>query len=111
MGSFLVAALFAVAGCATKKDIDTSDARKELEDRYTRKVGVAKKSDFTQEFGTANWCRPDTSGEETCRYYKKLGTKWMGDPNNRTHYDQFDEIEAEFGTDGTLKTFKANAQR
>lgn len=109
--SFMILLSLVAVSCATKKDVDTSDARKELEDRYMRRVGTATKSDFIQEFGAPNWCRPQNTGEETCRFYKKLGTKWMGDASNRSHYDQFDEMEVDLDTDGKLKGFKANAQR
>ena len=106
----IILALGAIS-CASKSGVDTTDARKELEERYTKRIGSATKSDLVQEFGSPNWCRPQTTGEESCRFYKKLGTKWMGDPNNRTHYDQFDELVVDFGTDGTMKGFKADAQR
>jgi len=101
-----------VVGCASGgKVTESSDARKDLEQRYEKRVGAATKQDFVTEFGPANWCRQQPTGEETCRFYKKLATKWMGDKKDRVHREAFDEIVAEFDGEGTLKSFKANAQR
>lgn len=101
----------AVAACASKTISQTPDARKDLEERYAQKVGVATKHDLTQEFGAPAWCRNNPSGEETCRFYKKIGTKWMGDKKDRTNYEQFDEVVAEFDSNGVMRSFKSNAQR
>ncbi len=108
--SILALALF--ASCASKPTTTTSQARQALEDKWSKRLGSATKADFVQDFGNAEWCRPQVSGEETCRFYKKLATKWMGDDiRDKKSYEAFDEVVADFDTQGALKGFKANAQR
>ena len=106
-----VALALAVVGCASQKVVESSNASKDLEDRYSGRVGAATKTDFVQEFGNANWCRPQPTGEETCRFYKKLTVKWDGEKTDRTHREAFDEMIADFDQNGVLKSFKANSQR
>ena len=48
-----VALALAVVGCASQKVVESSNASKDLEDRYSGRVGAATKTDFVQEFGTA----------------------------------------------------------
>lgn len=113
MKSKLIPFLFVLAACASteKGGGDSSTARRDLEERYNNKIGVARKEDFVQELGPANWCRPSSSGEESCRFYKKIATKWMGEKTDRTHREAYDEVFADFDSNGVLKSFKANAQR
>lgn len=100
------------AACAGKKTTQSSgDARREIEDRYNNRVGTATKEDFTQEYGPANWCRPLGAGGETCRFYKKIAVVWTGETNDRVHRETFDEVIADFNSEGILKSFKAAAQR
>lgn len=99
------------AACAGKKVVTASSAKKDLEDRYNPKIGSATKADFVEYFGTAEWCRPQDNGEEACRFYKKIETKWTGDPTDRKHYDTYDQVMANFDSNGTLKSFKADAVR
>jgi hypothetical protein len=106
-----VAALLAV-GCAHQQPAETTAAaRMHLEERWKDKLGTATKTDFISEFGNPNWCKLKDSGEESCRFYKKLQTKWMGDDLDKKEIETFDEVIADFGTDGTLRQFKANALR
>lgn len=103
-----------VAACASSErggSQDSSTAKRDLEEKYNNKVGTATKTDFVQEFGPANWCRQQSTGEETCRFYKKLQTKWMGEKTDRTHRETYDEVIADFDTNGVLKSFKVAAQR
>src|SRR5688572_5587240 len=91
-------------GCASKKT--SSEARQELESKWSDKVGVATKSDFIEQYGNAEWCQPDTNGE-TCRFYYKKGTKWMGDnKRDKKSFETFDEVVAEFDSSGKLKGYK-----
>jgi len=110
--SLVITALLLVTACSHKPVLTTSsDAQKDLQAKYTNQIGTATKEDFIQEFGPANWCR-DESGEQTCRFYKKIKTEWMGQPpTDRVHRETFDEVVATFDTNGNLKTFKATAQR
>jgi hypothetical protein len=103
--------LLLLAGCSHKSDISSSAARQELDDRYKNRIGSATKSDFTQAFGNAEWCRQQPGGEETCRFYLKKGTNWMGDLKDRKEYEAFDEVIADFDPNGILRSYKANAQR
>lgn len=100
-----------VASCASKKTMDSSDARQSIEDKFANRIGVATKEDFVQEFGNANWCRPSPTGDENCRFYQKVGTKWTGEKTDKTYREAFNEVFAEFDTTGVLKSFKVNAQR
>lgn len=103
---------FLLAGCAHKEPAEsTSNAKRALEERWKDRLGSATKSDFTSEFGNAEWCKPNSGGEETCRFYKKIKTKWIGEAPDKRSIELFDEIIADFGTDGTLRQFKANALR
>ena len=109
----LIVGLVVLSSCASKSAVPSSAAQSDLEDKYNPLIGKATKADFVEEFGQANWCRPAASGsgEESCRFYKRIGTKWMGEKDNRTHRETFDEMFTEFDSNGTLKSFKANAQR
>ena len=99
-----------LTGCASKQT-SSADARQDLENKWSKRVGSATKSDFIEQFGTAEWCRPQPTGDETCRFYKKLATKWMGESKrDKKSYEAFEEVVADFDSNGTLKTFKANAQ-
>jgi len=97
--------------CASKKTVSSSDAKRTLEEKYAALVGVAAKSDLVEEFGNAEWCQSKEGGAETCRFYRKLASKWIGEKREKKSYDTFDELIADFGSDGKLKGFKANAQR
>ncbi len=100
-----------LTGCSGKKS-SSSDALKELEAKWTPAVGKATKSEFVENYGNAQWCKPDeNSGEETCRFYLKKGTKWLGDAKDRAHIDQGDDVVANFDNAGILQSFKAKAQR
>lgn len=107
----LLVILSVIASCASKQT-SSSDARQQLEDKWTKRVGSATKSDFVEHFGNAEWCRAEPTGEESCRFYKKVATKWVGEAKrDKKSYESFDEVIANFDTNGTLKTFKASAQR
>ncbi len=111
--SFVLGLVVVLGGCASKQGVPSSEALSSLDEKYTSRVGKATKADFVEEFGQANWCRPAASGsgEESCRFYKRIGTKWMGEKDNRSHRETFDEVFTEFDASGVLKSFKANAQR
>ncbi len=109
----VISASFLMAGCASKPSAATShEARKDLESRYSDRVNKSTKADFTEDFGPPEWCRADEVGTgETCRYYRKQGTKWMGGKKDRNHLEQYDEIFTEFDSQGVLRNIKVNAQR
>jgi 3-methyladenine DNA glycosylase Tag len=100
-----------VAACASKQTGESTDAKSNLEDKFSKRIGHATKQDFIQEFGPANWCRQEPSGEEKCRFYKKITTKWMGEKKDRVSREAFDEAFADFDLEGVLKSVKVNAQR
>ena len=102
------------AACASKSSTETSaEAKKQLDDKWSPKVGTATKSEFVEEFGNASWCRPKESGdgEETCRFLRNKGTKWLGEKTDRKSVTQHDEIVAEFDHNGVLRSYKSTAQR
>lgn len=104
--------LFLIAACASKSITPTSsNAQRDIEERLNDRIGKATKQDLVQEFGTANWCRPQPGGDESCRFYKRIGTAWSGDTANRVHRETYDEVFADFDSNGLLKSFKANSQR
>lgn len=105
-------ALFAVAlaGCSSTGSVESSTAKKQLQEKYEKKVGTASKQDLIQDLGPASWCKQD-EGTETCRFYKKLDTKWAGDKKDRVHRETYDEVIAEFDAKGVLRSFEASAQR
>ncbi len=113
MQQFLVAFIlaFLVVSCS-HAPTSSANAKELLEEKYRPLVGKATKNDFIENFGEAEWCRPAGDGEETCRYYKKVQTKWVGEEKtSKKDYLAYDEVVADFSRDGTLKDFKAKAQR
>lgn len=103
--------VLALVSCASQKTMESGEAKQALENKFAPRVGAASKQDFVQEFGPASWCRSQPTGDETCRFYKKMETKWMGDPKNRVARETYDEVIAEFDENGVLKTIKTGAQR
>jgi len=100
-----------VAGCSHSK-MTSGEAQEQLQEKWSAKVGSATKSDLMEQFGNAEWCRADAIGEETCRFYKKKGTVWLGDDKrDKKSYESYDEVVAVFDAKGILKSYKANAQR
>lgn len=109
--AFVIVAVALVAGCASKKVMSSGEAKAQLQEEWTNRIGTAQKSDLVQTFGNAEWCRENSGGEE-CRFYKKVATNWVGeDKRDKKSYLAFDEVVATFDSEGTLKTVKANAQR
>lgn len=99
-----------LAACAHKET--STAARKKLDSKWEGAVGEATKSELIEDFGTPEWCRKDDAGEESCRFYRRKGTQWIGEKKtDRKHYSAYDEILADFDSTGKLKSFKANAQR
>ena len=97
----------------TNKEVTTAEAEKKLSDKYTPKVGVATKNEIMEEFGNPEWCKPDASGSETCRFYRKKGTKWIGEKEQKDKkaLERFEQIIADFDTNGILRGFKSSAQQ
>lgn len=110
-----LALMLTLAACASKRTGDgltSSEARNKLEKEYKDKVGSATKTDFIEYFGSANWCRVKEPNGETCRFYKKIGTKWIGEEGrDKKNLEMFDEVVAEFDGRGTLRSYEVNAQR
>ncbi len=108
----LVLPLFVMVSCSSAPKAEkTSNAVKDLDARYAEKVGKANKTELVEEFGTADWCEPKAGGGETCRFYKAMGLQWRGDKENRTKYQTFDEVVAEFDSQGVMREYKARSQR
>lgn len=99
-----------VAGCASKEET-SADATKKLDANFSPKVGEATKNDLVEHFGNPEWCRPEDNGEETCRFHRKMATKWIGEKREKKSYDTFDELMALFDVSGKLKDLKVKAQR
>lgn len=107
----ILSGMLFVAGCGSKKT-SSDDALAKLESRFSDRVGKARKSELVEYFGTADWCRSNEStGGETCRFYKKTGTAWVGEKRDKKNYLQFDEVLVEFDSKGILREFTPSAQR
>ena len=109
LGAFVI---LITIGCSHKPT--TAEAKKSIEDKYTPKVGAATKRELVEEYGSPEWCKLEEAGNETCRFYKKRGTKWIGDKEtkrDKKNVEQFDQVIADFDSDGVLRKFKADAQR
>lgn len=104
--------LFLIIGCSSSTVKTTSyDAKEMLEKKYADKIGVFGVQEFTEEFGPPEWCNDLDTGNKVCRFYRKYETKWTGPKTDRKHYDVFDEVVAEFGYDGKLRSYKVQVQR
>jgi hypothetical protein len=111
--TLLFSLLLVLASCSHKKET-TAEAGKNLEDKWTPKVGSATKNEFIEEYGNPEWCKQEDSGLETRRFYRKKGTKWIGDKETKRDkkpIEQYDQVIADFDTHGVLKAFKSSAQR
>lgn len=99
-----------IAGCAHKET--SSQIRARLDSRWESQLGSATKSELIEDFGIPDWCRKEESGEESCRFFKRKGTQWVGEKKTeKRYYSTYDEILADFDNQGKLKNFKTNAQR
>ncbi|MCB0404156.1 MAG: hypothetical protein KDD51_05170 [Bdellovibrionales bacterium] len=106
---FAIGAGLFLAGCASKTT--TESARASIEERYKGKVGTARKGDFVEDFGPADWCKQEPGGGETCRFLRQTGTAWKGSTRYQKSYATFDEVVANFAPDGTLRRYEVKAQR
>jgi hypothetical protein len=106
-------ALAALVGCASN-ETKSSEAREKLEQAFEPQIGKATKSDFIEQFGPPQWCRPKETGDETCRFARKVGTKWVGDKKDKTdrkRVEQYDNVVTEFDGNGRLRSFEVDTQR
>lgn len=103
---------FCFASCSSKKDVTTAEAKKQLDENYSAKIGTATKQELISDFGNPEWCKQEDSGTETCRFYRKKGTKWIGEEGrDKKNISRYDQVIADFDTNGILKSFKASALR
>ena len=108
--TLLISFVILASGCAHKST--SAEARDRIESKWEDRVGKATKIDLIEDFGTPEWCRRDDAGEESCRFYRRKGMKWIGESKHeRSYYSTYDEILVDFDGSGKLKSFKANAQR
>ncbi len=110
--SFVLTAV-ALAGCASEQT-GSSQAREKLEKSFEPQIGQATKADFIEQFGPPQWCRPKESGDETCRFARKVGTKILGDKRDKTdrkRVEQYDNVLTEFDGYGRLRSFEVDTQR
>lgn len=98
-----------VTACASKST--TESARIDIEAKYKSKIGSARKGDFVQDFGPADWCKQEAGGGETCRFLRQAGTAWTGSTRYQKSYSTFDEVVANFAPDGTLRRYEVKTQR
>ncbi len=103
---------FLFIGCSSKKATVTSEeAREKLKTKWSEKLGKVRKVDLVEYFGRAEWCRPEETGEETCRFYRKKATQWVGDnKKDKKSYESYEEVIASFDKQGVLKAIEAEAQ-
>ncbi len=106
-----VLALSFLNACGSKK-ATSEEALTKLDQKFADRVGKARKAELVEYFGTADWCRANESTDgETCRFFKKTGTSWVGDKRDRKSYSAYDEVMAEFDKSGILQKLETNAQR
>lgn len=111
--SLAMMALAVLAGCASN-ETKSSESRQKLEKAFEPQIGKATKADFIEQFGPPQWCRPKETGDETCRFARKVGQKWVGDKNDKTdrrRVEQFDNVITEFDGYGKLRSFEVDTQR
>ncbi len=105
-------AIFLLIGCASSEiKMSSHEAKEKLEKKYSSKIGVIGVQELTEDFGPPEWCKDSETGTRVCRFYRKYETKWTGPKTDRKHYDTFDEIVAEFGYDGKLRSYEIRTQR
>ncbi len=111
----LLVVLMAISfgACSSKKEIvSPSEAKKHLDEKYTALVGKATKQDLISDFGNPEWCRMEDNGLEVCRFYRKKGTKWIGEEGrDKKSVSRYDQIIADFDSKGILKAFTSSALR
>src|SRR3954468_15679236 len=105
---FLASLMLVACAHKTEPAESTAEAKRNLEEHWKGRLGSANKEEFVSEFGNPAWCKVSSGQEETCRFYKKIKTKWIGEAPDKKSIELFDEVVADFGTDGTLRQFKAN---
>lgn len=110
MNKIILYGFILLAGCASKPETST-EARGNLEEELKDRVGVATKTEFVEKFGHAEWCDPKPTGEESCRFHKKTGTRWIGAGLEKKSIDIFDQVVAEFDSSGRLRTYEVKSQR
>jgi len=112
--SLVVAALAVMGlGCASQ-ETGSSQAREKLEKSFEPQIGKATKSDLIEQFGPPQWCRQQESGNETCRFARKVGTKILGDKKDKTdrkRVEQYDNVLTDFDGNGRLRSFEVDTQR
>ena len=107
---FVTGLLFLLMGCASGT-VTSKDSRESIKDDYKDKVGVATKTDLIEDFGPAQWCRPQDGGGETCLFRRDIGTKWVGPKLNRKSVPTYDELSADFDFQGKLRSYEVTTQR
>ena len=109
----LLSLVFLLSHCAHQKET-TVQAEKSLQERYEAQIGSASKNALIEEFGNPEWCKVEPTGTETCRFYNKKGTVWIGekeDKRGKKPVEEFDQVIADFDGNGLLRSFKSSAQR
>lgn len=111
--AFIVFAMTMIlVSCSSTKPTSTADSNSDLEKRMTAKLGTATKEELITEFGNAEWCKEEnTTGGETCRFYLKKGTRWIGKDRFKKSVEQFDEVTAHFDGSGIFRSFKSKSLR
>ncbi|MBM4304692.1 MAG: hypothetical protein FJ112_10260 [Deltaproteobacteria bacterium] len=91
----------------------SKEAKEHIEKNFNEKIGSATKTDLIESYGNPEWCQVEDSGNETCRFYKKIGTKWIGEKKQKDKrpVETGDQVIVSFDKDGILRSFKASAQR
>lgn len=110
----MITLLLLGASCTSSNRVvqpKTYDAKRDIEEKWKPLMGKATKQEFVQEYGAPSWCEFSDGKEETCRFHKTMGEKWVGDRLNKRRVEIYDEVVATFSVDGTLKTFDPKAQR
>ncbi len=110
--SLIILAPLLMSSCSSTPET-SQQAKEKLEQNYSKKIGSSTKTDLIETFGNPEWCKMEESGSETCRFYRKKGTRWIGDKKqiDKKPIETGDQVIAEFDKEGILRSFKASAQR
>ena len=98
-------------GCGHKK-VNSEEANKKLDEKFTPRLGLAKKAELVEYFGKPEWCRSaEGTGGESCRFFKKTGTAWTGEKRDKKAHTQYEEVTCDFDAGGILRKLETNAQK
>jgi len=102
--TLLFLSFLALLGGCQSLPRSSEDAKQRLLSMF--QMGKSEKKDLIQEFGSAQWCKIQSSGEESCRFFRSFPKIIMGKGMQRRTYVPFDEAMTEFDKSGKLTSLR-----